>query len=384
MALSNKSYIINRETDWLNFGIVDNFYFENDNMCLQNKDGKCGNFISYSFDSGEIGTIWHRLRIKSKLPENAIMRVSLYASDSLSSDIHITADRDKTILIDDYLKDESIPLKERVRLLNKFSSTIHYDNCYDVPLLSLKGRYLWIAIEVLNYKDEDLYIESLRLDFPMDSLLEYLPEIYQRNSPPDSFFNRFLSMYQAVYDGISDEFDRLPEMLDPLRVDREFLDWLVGWFSIKNSYIWGEDKLRKLLLRIVDLYKIKGTKKAVSDIVEFYTDTKPIIVEQYSVIHNEFYERNKKCVQNLFGKNGYVFTVILDSYTIEDSDQYIALLKLINMFKPAETICNLVVLNNNIYLDYHCYLGVNSYLSQNNQMILNTESIIMDSTFLAD
>ncbi|MDO4731329.1 MAG: hypothetical protein Q4B14_04290, partial [Clostridia bacterium] len=211
MALSNKSYVINRETDWLNFGIVDNFYFENDNMCLQNKDGKCGNFISYSFDSGEIGTIWHRLRIKSKLPENAVMRVSLYASDSLSSDIHITADSDKTILIDDYLKDESIPLSERVRLLNKFSSTIRYDNCYDVPLLSLKGRYLWIAIEALNYKDEDLYIESLRLDFPMDSLLEYLPEIYQRNSPPDSFFNRFLAMYQSVYDEMSDKFDRLPE-----------------------------------------------------------------------------------------------------------------------------------------------------------------------------
>ena len=46
-------------------------------------------------------------------------------------------------------------------------------------------------------------------------------------------------------------------------------------------------------------------------------------------------------------------------------------MRIINRFKPIDTICNLVILNNEIYLDYHCYLGINSYVAGNEKIVLD-------------
>ena len=44
------------------------------------------------------------------------------------------------------------------------------------------------------------------------------------------------------------------------------------------------------------------------------------------------------------------------------------------MMKPIDSICNLVILNNEIYLDHHCYLGINTYAAKSENIVLDNDS----------
>ena len=116
---------------------------------------------------------------------------------------------------------------------------------------------------------------------------------------------------------------------------------------------------------------MKGTKRSISKIVEEYLGIEPVIVEQFDVKNNMYYHSNKEIVEKLYGDNGYVFTVMIPQAHVKDSETYTELLRIINSVKPIDSICNLVVLNDQMYLDSHCYLGINSFITKNEKLILN-------------
>ena len=81
----------------------------------------------------------------------------------------------------------------------------------------------------------------------------------------------------------------------------------------------------------------------------------------------------KEIVEKLFGNNGYVFTVMVPQANIKDTESYVELLRVINEVKPVDSICNLVVLNDQIYLDNHCYIGINSFITNTEDFVLNKQ-----------
>ncbi len=89
-------------------------------------------------------------------------------------------------------------------------------------------------------------------------------------------------------------------------------------------------------------------------------------------------------MENLFGNNGYVFTVILSDKYIDDTEDYVELLKVIGSVAPIDSICNLVVLNDKIYLGHHCYMGINSYIAQNKELIIGENSKDITTLMLVD
>ena len=86
-----------------------------------------------------------------------------------------------------------------------------------------------------------------------------------------------------------------------------------------------------------------------------------------------YYETNREIVENLFGDNGYTFTVMLPGGYIKNSESYIELLRVINSVKPIDSVCNLVALNDQIYLDYHCYMGINSFITSNEDLVIGRD-----------
>ena len=56
---------------------------------------------------------------------------------------------------------------------------------------------------------------------------------------------------------------------------------------------------------------------------------------------------------------------------VKDNESYVELLKVINSVKPVDSICNLVVLNDQIYLDNHSYIGINSFITKNEDLTLD-------------
>lgn len=371
MSSGAKSYVLNRKTDWKNGGILKNLSFKDDNLVFESKDGENAVYISKPFDSMQNSTIWHRLRLNVSKSSSSSIRIRAYASDT--NEIFLPSSKENKkirVNINEYMQDESIDIGRKIDVFDFIGAKL-FDKPEDILLYDLKGRYLWICIDFTNYDLTPIVVESLKLEFPKVTFVDYLPEIYKKDEEKNTFLARFLGIFQSIYVDLEEKIDYVSLNFDADKAKKEFLSWIGSWLSVKDAEIWGEKRLRKLIKNSVKIYKMKGTKKSISKIVEEYLSIEPIIVEQFDVKDNMYYHCNKEIVENLYGDNGYVFTVMIPQAHIKDAETYTELLRVINSVKPIDSICNLVVLNEQIYLDSHCYLGINSFITKNENLVLN-------------
>ena len=369
MASGAKYFILNRESDWKDIGLTKNIEFENDKLVFKSSDGENAVFISKPLDSLQDGTVWHRLRINLDMPNNSSYKLKIYSSDT--SKISLPSSEKKSLNdLNSYLFEPSIDINRKIDIFDSIGAKT-YENPRDLLLYNFKGRYLWFCIEMINYSNQPIIIDSLKIEFPQVTFVDYLPEIYRKEEKDDSFLARFVGIFQSMYVDLEDKVDYVALNFDADRTTKDFLNWIASWLSIKDAAIWGEKRLRNLIKEAVKIYKMKGTKRAVAKIVEEYAGIDPIIVEQFDVKGNMYYDSNKHTVENLFGENGYVFTVMIPQAHVRDTESYVELLKVINTVKPIDSICNLVVLNDQIHLDNHCYMGINSFITKNEELVLN-------------
>ncbi len=384
MASGAKSIVINREDDWKDRSVLSHVGFKDDILISENKSGENGVYISKSFDSNELETAWHRLRIKADIPSNGVMKLKVYASDSKETLVPSTDGKGMNrIDIDEYISDQNIDINRKVDMFDYIGAKL-YENPNDVLMFDQVGRYLWICIELINYSKSITKIESMKIEYPRVSFVDYLPEIYREKLEKDSFLPRFMGIFQNIYVDLEDRIDFTPMNFDPNTTNKDFLNWLADWFSIKDTSIWGESKLRILINEAVKIYKMKGTKRAVAKIVKSYVGVEPIIVEKFDIKENQYYSKNKDEIDQLFGDNGFMFTVILNEKDVKSSEEYVELIRVINSVKPIDCICNLVVLTNKIYLGHHCYLGINSYIAKNEEMVIGNNYPDSNTLVLVD
>lgn len=373
MASGARSFLLNRKSDWTESGVRRNVNFKKDSLVSETENGENGVYISCAFDSMENSTKWHRLRLNMEFPPGSICKIRIYASDTQDIIIAVPGIKGKSMVnLNEYIVDEKIDINRKIDTFEDIGA-ITYENADDIILRNLKGRYLWICLEFINHEQERIKIDSMKIEFPQISFVDYLPEIYRVDEDPNSFTERFVSIFQSIYVDLEDKIDYLPVMFDVERTNKDFLKWIGEWLSVKNTSVWEEKKLRNLIKQAVKIYKIKGTKRAVAKIVQEYAGVEPIIVEQFDVKHNMYYDKQKEVVENLFGDNGYVFTVMVPESCVKDSESYIELLRVINSVKPVDSICNLVALNDQMYLDNHCYMGINSFITKNEELILSEQ-----------
>ena len=384
MASETKYFVLNRCSDWKEKSFYENLDFIDDMMVSQSNAVQNGVYISSAFDGEEIEINWHRLRLEMDIPENSQVRLKAYASDSLTVTMPAGFSMaGESCELDEYLLDPDIDTKEKLMLFDVLGAKL-FENPKDACLYSLKGRYLWISIELINYEDAKTFIKKLKIEFPRISFVEFLPQIYRGGPNKDFFLSRFIAMFQSVYLDMEENIRDIPRLFNPDTVDAEFLNWLAEWFSIDYAYIWGDDKLREFLKSATYIYKMKGTKESISKIIDIYMGVKPIIIEKFTVSESEHYQTNKEMMDNLFGTNRYTFSVIIKSDKAVDAETYGELIRIINLCKPIDAICNLVILNSEIYLDHHSYLGINSYTTKNQGIILDEDSNGTESTILVN
>jgi phage tail-like protein len=115
-----------------------------------------------------------------------------------------------------------------------------------------------------------------------DTLLHQLPAIYQ---DPDRnwFLIKVLAAIEKLLLGRADgppttarsleeSIARLPLYFDPAQTDAGFLDWLAGWVGVTLQAELTEEKRREIIGRIVPLYRIRGTRRGLEEIVKLFTD----------------------------------------------------------------------------------------------------------------
>ena len=105
-------------------------------------------------------------------------------------------------------------------------------------------------------------------------LLQYLPGIYHTE-----FMARFLGIFEAILTPIEWNIDNFDLYLDPGTSPAAFLPWLANWFDITFDATWSESQRRRLLKEAHRIYARRGTRWALSRVLEIYTDCKPRIIE---------------------------------------------------------------------------------------------------------
>lgn len=119
----------------------------------------------------------------------------------------------------------------------------------------------------------------------LSSYLANLPAVFQA----DPFLGRFLLAFERLLSGWPGaEKDGLPpgleQTLDHIHIffnpratgnadgqtPAEFLPWLAGWLALTLREDWDEAEKRRLMNRIVSLYRLRGTRRGLQQMLNTY------------------------------------------------------------------------------------------------------------------
>lgn len=104
--------------------------------------------------------------------------------------------------------------------------------------------------------------------------LQYLPGIYHTE-----FMKRFLAIFESVLAPIEWNVDNFDMYLNPDTTPPGFLPWLANWFSITFDSTWSIEQQRTLLNEAHKIYARRGTRWALSKVLEIYTGVEPEIMD---------------------------------------------------------------------------------------------------------
>jgi phage tail-like protein len=167
---------------------------------------------------------------------------------------------------------------------------------------------------VLNGEGADFSLPGL--DHQSRLLLSYLPGIYHTD-----FMSRFLALFESILLPILWTVDNFDLYLNLRTAPSAFLSWLASWYEITFDATWNDEQRRALLAEAGHLYARRGTRWALSRVLEIYTGQMPTIVDDAA------------------DQSPFTFEVVL--HVGEEANRRICIESIINAHKPAHTSCSL-------------------------------------------
>lgn len=329
-----------------------------------------GIFLSRVLDSREKEMEWHRLTLKVNDESGSPYGIKVYATDE-----PYVRWQDKKLSVAEIILKEDMTGKEKLKCLECFCQ-LETVGRNELLLHEIKGRYLWISIEAYQQGKQKLKFEEIKVCFPKQSWLSYLPEIYEA-SDKEHFLDKYLSVFQSIYDDMNVQIGKIPYLLDVTTADSEYLDFLCQWVGIVTSQMWKTEKKRKFLKEAAKLFKIRGTREGILAVLGLYLDGgDAFLVEKYYWNHWRMPVERKKLLESLYGASSYMLTIMVGEDKVPGKKEYLSLRQLLYSVIPAQADLNLVVLKPFIMLDGHSYLGVNSVLGNYQPAKLDGKSVL--------
>ncbi len=204
------------------------------------------------------------------------------------------------------------------------------------------------------------------------SYLAYLPAIFSE----DPLLGRFLLAFEQVLTGIEGSSGEprqgleqiiatIPQLFDPLATPREFLDWLAGWVALGLRADWREEQQREFLANIVPLYRRRGTKQNLIELLKIYTGLDPEISEGGNTVFQIGDHSTIGVDTQLNGTAPHWFRVTVtipnpDPATLQRQNQIIR--ALIDLEKPAHTAYDYQPVHTTMQIGVHSQIGVDTLL----------------------
>lgn len=331
-------------------------------------------FFSRVLDSVSEGTVWHRMTGQSAKDCHAAVQISFYTSEKI-----VFEEQGKMVDLRELIRSKELSVNEKKDRLRPFlRKSVPYGS--DLLLHSLEGRYLWFLLEIYPQTENAVKLGGFIVRFPAESWVNYLPEIYQKEMGNNSFLDRYLSIFQSLYDDLGDQIRGLVNCLNPRTAGYEYLEWMAEWLDVEEPYMWNEKQLRFLLEHALEFQEARGTRRGIELFVELYTGEKPFVIEWQDW---ESYRDNKgqeKLLRQLYAEDPGSFTVLVREECVPSYKDHQTLRRMLEQIKPVQMEVQLVLLKPYIFADGYSYLGVNSVLGQYEGAILGGNSRLSFST----
>jgi len=153
--------------------------------------------------------------------------------------------------------------------------------------------------------------DRILLHVPVRSYLRFLPRIYQGAVPTQrrdvarvtersarqwgarertstsavqvhhaDQFRRFLFIFQHLMTTVTEKIDRIPDLTNPMRADPRFLPWIASWVTFELNESLPLHQQRELVGRSIRLYRTRGTRAGVEEMIRVLTSAGVRIVER--------------------------------------------------------------------------------------------------------
>ncbi len=363
-----KYFILNNAYDFRR-GICENMEPDGNTLRFSSKRmSGIGRFMSRIFDSGDRGTVWHRMLINMENCTADELRVTVYAADNKEFSF-----QGRQYTIDEVFHDKKLDLDKKTQMFSVFEKR-RINGARDALLHDVSGRYLWVYIEVFGISGNPAVIKDVRLFLPAESWIDHLPQIYRKSDSKDRFLERYLGIFQTLYEEVEGEIERISEKFDPECAESGFLEWLADWLDISDCSLWEESKLRRLLLSAMSLYRGRGTKESLSKAIELYTGEKPFIIENFALRERIGTQEYEKTLVPMYGSDPYKIFILVRSDVIHSDNDKDALWRIAREMIPITVDFELKILEPYIFLGQYSYLGINTYLGKPGNAVLDGRS----------
>ena len=334
---------------------------ENASLYL-NADTSVHRLYLKSLDAATEDAEWGRLSFRTHLSEEQIIYVYAFASN----DTHVTIGREK-VDINRFLTSGNIS-DDAKKIIMKGPETLRYVGRNDILLYGLKGRYLYISIEVMG--EGEGVISAIKVERGSDEFMDAFPEIYRENN---DFFRRYISVFNSIYNDFDDNTDKLPRLLDLDKCPDMLLPVYAGWMGIDiQGDLLSPETLRTLVKEAYTLNRMKGTKACLKRILEIAVEEQFIILEENQM---KEYSDSREANEGVFD------VTILIKKQLSENERY-QLTYLLTQFIPVR--CHLTIesfkdsgiVDSRIYLDMNARVAgtenasLDDYMSMDGNVIL--------------
>lgn len=134
----------------------------------------------------------------------------------------------------------------------------------------VRGRYAWLRLTLHGDGRRTPRVKWVRVEYPRDSYLRYLPAIYSEEPESRDLTARFLSIFEAVEVDIGAVIGGLHRLFEPLAGDPGFFPWLAARLDLVLDPSWPVARQREILAAAVGLYRRRGTRAALETMLSWY------------------------------------------------------------------------------------------------------------------
>jgi phage tail-like protein len=205
---------------------------------------------------------------------------------------------------------------------------------------------------------EDPFLGRFLLAF--EQVLTGLPGLAGREPIPKFGLEEIIAAIATLFDPMASWNDILPEQ----ERQEEFLQWLAGWVALGLRADWRLEQKRYFLANIVPLYRGRGTKDNLVELLRIYTGASPVITEPTETDFQIGVHSTIGVDTQIGGSVPHVFHVSATIPSPLDTlqRQFQIATALIELQKPAHTEYTLRIFHDTMQIGVRSTIGVDTLL----------------------